>query len=86
MVWQGTGRLLIIGDLSFCSFCPYHIPSQVLNDGTNTYLYGAQRLASVGSGGRTWELHDALGSVRLHLDDAGAVQHRLTFDAFGTCQ
>jgi hypothetical protein len=46
--------------------------SQVLSDGTDTYLYGHNRLASVDSSGtRTWELHDALGSVRQTLDDAG---------------
>jgi hypothetical protein len=44
----------------------------VLSDGTDTYLYGLDRLATVdNSGTRTWALHDALGSVRLSLDDTG---------------
>jgi hypothetical protein len=34
--------------------------SQVLSDGTRTYLYGHNRLATVDTSGRTWELHDAL--------------------------
>ncbi len=45
--------------------------SQVLSDGTSTYLYGLDRLATVNAAGRTGELHDALGSVHLHLDDTG---------------
>jgi hypothetical protein len=36
------------------------------------YLYGRDRLASLdAASARTWELHDALGSVRHTLDDAG---------------
>jgi RHS repeat-associated protein len=45
--------------------------SQVLSDGTSTYLYGMDRLATVNAAGRTWHLHDALGSVRMTLDDSG---------------
>jgi RHS repeat-associated protein len=33
---------------------------------------------------RTWELHDALGSVRLHLDDAGAALAPQRYSPFGT--
>jgi hypothetical protein len=59
-------------------FGPRVLPlSQVLEEtrgGEDTrYLYGLQRLAALDTAAaRTWELHDALGSVRQTLDDAGA--------------
>jgi hypothetical protein len=38
--------------------------SQVLSDGSSIYLYGRDRLVSLdAASARTWELHDALGSV-----------------------
>ncbi|MCG8352110.1 MAG: hypothetical protein MI924_30455 [Chloroflexales bacterium] len=38
---------------------------------TATHRYGQTRLATVSGGVRSWELGDALGSVRTTLDDAG---------------
>jgi hypothetical protein len=63
--------------------------SQVLSDGTSTYLYGHNRLAAVdASGTRTWALSDALGSVRLSLDDTGTplVASDLAYSPFGVPQ
>ncbi len=39
---------------------------------TTKYLYGLDRLAAVAGSARTWYVGDALGSVRMTLDDAGA--------------
>ena len=46
--------------------------TQVLEDGSNTYLYGLGRIAE--DDGTDWLYHhgDALGSVRLLTDDVGA--------------
>jgi hypothetical protein len=60
----------------------------VLSDGSSTYLYGHDRLATVTSTGtRTWPLHDALGSVRLSLDDTGTLlPSDLSYTPFSTPQ
>jgi len=60
--------------------------SQILSDGTNQYIYGADRLFGVAGGTRTWYLSDALGSVRQTFDDAGFVQQALRYDAWGVPQ
>jgi len=60
--------------------------SQILSDGTNQYIYGADRLFGVASSARTWYLGDALGSVRQTFDDAGLVQQGLHYDAWGVPQ
>ena len=51
-----------------------HLQFQYLPDTTviTTYLYGLDRLAAVAGSSRTWYVGDALGSVRLTLDDVGA--------------
>jgi hypothetical protein len=38
--------------------------TQVLDDGTNQYVYGVDRLAQFGGTGTEYYLDDALGSVR----------------------
>ncbi|NJL55947.1 RHS repeat-associated core domain-containing protein [bacterium] len=62
--------------------------SQVLSDGSTTYLYGLERLAGVGPTGTEWYLADAIGSVRLTLDDAGQPLggHDLAYTPFGIPQ
>jgi RHS repeat-associated protein len=57
--------------------------SQVLSDGTATYLYGHDRLRAQGG---PWYIGDALGSVRQTLDDAGAVLGNVQYDPWGTPQ
>ena len=47
--------------------------TQVLQDGTNTYLYGAGRVAQYGANGPEYYLGDALGSVRQMVDASGNV-------------
>jgi hypothetical protein len=54
--------------------------SQVLNDGTANYVYGQERLRTLGG---PWYVGDALGSVRQTLDDAGAVLGRVQYDPWG---
>jgi len=46
--------------------------TQVLSDGTNSYLYGIARIGEEQPGGWQYHLGDALGSVR-QLANAGAV-------------
>ena len=57
--------------------------SQVLSDGTASYVYGADRLAGVTGGVRTWCHVDLLGSVRQTTSDAGVVQGLAHYDAWG---
>jgi RHS repeat-associated protein len=51
---------------------------------TTNYLYGLERLAAVAGSPRTWYVGDALGSVRLTLDDAGAPLGVVHYDPWGT--
>ncbi len=56
--------------------------TQVLADGTSTYLYG---LGRIGQQGAEWAYHlpDALGSVRQLADAAGAVSYAQSFEPYG---
>jgi len=47
--------------------------TQVLQDGTNTYLYGAGRVAQYSANGPEYYLGDALGSVRQMVDASADV-------------
>ena len=55
---------------------------QVLDDGTNTYLYGNGRIAQAGSTAEYF-LSDALGSVRQLADPAGAVTLTQSYAPYG---
>ena len=59
--------------------------SQVLDDGTNAYLYGYGRIAQVNTGSLNTDyfLTDALGSVRQMTDASGAVTLAQNFDPYG---
>jgi RHS repeat-associated protein len=57
--------------------------TQVLGDGTNTYLYGASRIAQENSAGREYFLGDALGSVRQMADAGGEVVHAAFYSPYG---
>jgi len=57
--------------------------TQVLDDGTNTYLYGNGRIAQMNAAGTEYFLGDALGSVRQMTDAAGAVTSAKGYDAYG---
>ena len=67
---------------------------QVLAAGSTNYVYGAERLYGLSAGVRTWELHDALGSVRrttsgttvsapISDDASGQVRGGATLPRFG---
>jgi RHS repeat-associated protein len=56
--------------------------TQVLSDGTNTYLYGAGRIAQVNTT-TEYFLGDALGSVRQLTDAGGVVTYANTYDPYG---
>jgi RHS repeat-associated protein len=53
---------------------------------TATYRYGPTRLATVSGPVRSWELGDALGSVRMTLDDAGTALGSVGYDPWGAPQ
>ena len=57
--------------------------TQVLADGTNTYLYGTGRIAQYDVGGAEYFLGDALGSVRQLTDTAGDVTLAKSYQPFG---
>jgi hypothetical protein len=60
--------------------------TQVLEDGTNTYLYGNDRIAQLpadDSQKADYFLGDVLGSVRQMADDRGAVAYTASYDPYG---
>jgi len=57
--------------------------TQVLSDGSNTYLYGASRIAEKQTGGWRYYAGDALGSVRQLVDNTGAVTLAKSYRPFG---
>jgi RHS repeat-associated protein len=61
--------------------------TQVLSDGTNTYLYGNDRIAQspITNSQSTIQyfLGDALGSVRQMVDESGAVVYTASYDPYG---
>src|SRR3972149_10451947 len=57
--------------------------SQVLDDGTNAYLYGNGRIAQVSATDTQYFLGDALGSVRQMTDASGAVTLAKSYQPYG---
>jgi RHS repeat-associated protein len=57
--------------------------TQVLADGTNTYLYSLSRIGEQQPGGWQYYLGDALGSVRQVTDAAGAVTLSRRYEPYG---
>jgi RHS repeat-associated protein len=57
--------------------------TQVLSDGSNTYLYGAMRIGELQAGGMAYHLGDALGSVRQLVDASGSVTLARNFEPYG---
>ncbi len=57
--------------------------TQVLADGTHTYLYGTGRIAQYDAGGGKYFLGDALGSVRQLTDDVGVVEMSKNYQPYG---
>jgi RHS repeat-associated protein len=57
--------------------------TQVLDDGTHTYLYGAGRIAQYGANGAEYYLGDALGSVRQLVDANGNVTLGRMYKPYG---
>jgi RHS repeat-associated protein len=58
--------------------------TQVLSDGSNTYLYGAMRVGELQAGGMAYHLGDALGSVRQLVDASGNVTLARNFEPYGS--
>ena len=57
--------------------------TQVLEDGTNTYLYGLGLLVQTDGADMEFFLGDALGSVRQLTDASGAVTLTQSYDPYG---
>ena len=56
----------------------------VLQDGTNTYVYGLDLISATDGGGdQTYFLYDGLGSTTDLTDDEGDVVDDYTYDVFG---
>ena len=55
----------------------------MLADGTNTYLYGAARIAQYDASGAEYFLGDALGSMRQMVDSMGVVGMAEVYEPFG---
>jgi RHS repeat-associated protein len=55
----------------------------VLEDGTNTYLYGVSRIAQYGASSPQYFLGDALGSVRQLVDASGNVTLAKSYQPYG---
>jgi RHS repeat-associated protein len=58
--------------------------TQVLSDGTNTYLYGVDRIAQVNGTATEYFLPDALGSVRQLVNSAGNITLARSYQPYGT--
>lgn len=57
--------------------------TQVLSDGTNTYLYGAGTIGERQPDGWLYGLGDALGSVRQLVDSNGVIQLSKRYEPYG---
>jgi RHS repeat-associated protein len=57
--------------------------TQVLEDGTNAYLYGVERIAQEEASSKEYFLGDALGSVRQLVDDEGTVTLAKEYEPYG---
>jgi len=80
--YNGDGVLVSDGTTTYAQDLAAPL-SQVLSDGTATYVYGHARLRALGG---PWYVGDALDSVRQTLDDAGAVVGSVQYDPWGTPQ
>ena len=58
--------------------------SQVLADGTNTYLYGLDRISQSYADGKDYFLGDALGSVRQMANTSGGITLSRNYEPYGT--
>lgn len=58
--------------------------SQVLSDGTTTYLYGLERISQTNAGGKDYFLSDALGSVRQLANTSGGITLSRNYEPYGT--
>jgi RHS repeat-associated protein len=77
--YNGDGVLVSDGTTTYAQDLAAPL-SQVLSDGTDTYVYGQERLRALGG---PWYVGDALGSVRQTLDDAGGVLGSVRYDPWG---
>jgi len=85
--YNGDGTLVDDGTTQYAQDLAAPL-SQVLQtmqgSATTNYLYRLDRLAAQTGSANTWYVGDALGSVRLTLDDAGAPLGVVHYDPWGT--
>lgn len=58
--------------------------TQVLSDGTNTYVYGVDRIAQISGTTTEYFLSDGLGSVRQLVDSTGNITLAKSYQPYGT--
>jgi RHS repeat-associated protein len=86
--WQkcnGDGTLVRSGTTNYTQDIATPL-SQILGDGTTTYVYGMERLYGIAGSTRGWYTADALGSVRAATSDAGVVGAVANYDPYGQIQ
>jgi RHS repeat-associated protein len=77
----------ITGTTSYLTWDPTEGLPMVLNDGTNSYIYGpgGMPIEQISSGGTVIYLHhDQAGSTRLITGSSGTVEGKCTYSAYGT--
>lgn len=57
--------------------------TQALSDGTNTYIYGLDRIAQTQGSATEYFLGDALGSVRQLTNQSSAITYARAYDPYG---
>jgi RHS repeat-associated protein len=80
--YNGDGVLIASGTVTYTQDLVLPL-SQILSDGNNHYIYGHERLFS---DTEEWYATDALGSVRLTLDNNGAVLDDASYDPWGSIE
>jgi hypothetical protein len=84
-VYNGDGTLVRYGSTNYTQDLAAPL-SQILADGTNTYVYGMDRLYGVAGSTRSWYTADALGSVRAITSNAGTPSAVANYDPYGGLQ
>jgi RHS repeat-associated protein len=85
--YNGVGdrlRQTVNGESSFYSLDLIANLTQVLNDGTNSYLYGLQRVGEEQPDGWQYHLPDALGSMRQLTDVSEVVSLAQSYEPYGS--
>lgn len=80
--YNGLGDRLVENQMQFVMDLNTGL-TQALSDGTNTYLYGNERIGQFTANDSAYFLGDALGSVRQLVDGTGAVALTNSYEPYG---